>query len=37
MTDMHTILAAQRDAFMAELPVTKAVRLDRLKRAAAMG
>jgi coniferyl-aldehyde dehydrogenase len=36
MTDMHTILTAQREAFMAEMPVTKAVRLDRLKRAAAM-
>ncbi|RZL71911.1 MAG: aldehyde dehydrogenase family protein, partial [Sphingomonas sp.] len=36
MTDMQTILVGQRDAFMAELPVTKAVRLDRLKRAAAM-
>ena len=33
MPHMHTILAAQRDAFMAEMPVTKAVRLDRLKRA----
>ena len=36
MTDMQTILAGQRDAFMDELPVTKAVRLDQLKRAAAM-
>ena len=36
MTDVQTILAGQRAAFMADLPVTKAVRLDRLKRAAAM-
>ena len=36
MTDMQTILAAQRAAFMAELPVSMAVRKDRLKRAAAM-
>ena len=33
---MQEILAAQRAAFMAELPVTAAVRRDRLKRAAAM-
>ena len=33
---MHDILAAQRAAFMAELPVRLNVRKDRLKRAAAM-
>jgi len=33
---MDRMLAAQRAAFMAELPVTLAVRKDRLKRAAAM-
>ncbi|MES2045905.1 MAG: coniferyl aldehyde dehydrogenase [Pseudomonadota bacterium] len=33
---MHEILATQRAAFMAELPVGLAVRKDRLKRAAAM-
>ena len=33
---MHDILAAQRAAFMAELPVSLSVRKDRLKRAAAM-
>ena len=33
---MHDILAAQRAAFMAELPVSVNVRKDRLKRAAAM-
>lgn len=36
MTAMHDILAVQRTAFMAELPVSIAVRKDRLKRAAAM-
>ena len=36
MADLHAILAAQRDAFQAELPVPLAVRRDRLKRAAAM-
>ena len=36
MIDIQAILDAQRSAFMAELPVTKAVGLDRLKRAAAM-
>ena len=36
MTDLHAILAAQREAFMAELPVSIADRKDRLKRAAAM-
>jgi len=33
---MHDILAAQRAAFMAELPVSLDVRKDRLRRAAAM-
>ncbi|MBX9796234.1 coniferyl aldehyde dehydrogenase [Sphingomonas sp.] len=33
---MHEVLAAQRAAFMAELPVGMDVRRDRLKRAAAM-
>ena len=33
---MHDILAAQRAAFQAELPVSVAARKDRLKRAAAM-
>lgn len=36
MATLHEILAAQRGAFMAELPVSLAVRRDRLKRAAAM-
>ncbi len=36
MTDMIAHLAAQRAAFMAELPVPIAIRKDRLKRAAAM-
>ncbi len=36
MATMHEILATQRAAFMAELPVGLAVRKDRLKRAAAM-
>jgi len=36
MTDMNQVLAAQRAAFQAELPVGAAVRKDRLKRAAAM-
>ena len=36
MSDLHTLLAAQRTAFMAELPVGAAVRKDRLARAAAM-
>lgn len=31
--DMNTVLAAQRAAFMAELPVSVAIRKDRLKRA----
>lgn len=34
--DMRAVLAAQRGAFMAELPVSAAVRKDRLKRAIAM-
>jgi len=36
MATMQDILAEQRSAFMAELPVTIAARKDRLKRAAAM-
>jgi len=36
MATMHEILATQRAAFMAELPVGLAMRKDRLKRAAAM-
>ncbi|MEN2788177.1 coniferyl aldehyde dehydrogenase [Sphingomonas oligophenolica] len=36
MATMRDILAEQRGAFMAELPVSIAVRKDRLKRAAAM-
>lgn len=36
MTDMNQVLAAQRAAFQADLPVSAAVRKDRLKRAAAM-
>ena len=36
MTTMQEILASQRAAFMAELPVGMAVRKDRLQRAAAM-
>ena len=36
MATMQEVLALQRDAFMAELPVSIAVRKDRLKRAAAM-
>jgi len=36
MAEMNELLAAQRAAFMAELPVSLAVRKDRLKRAAAM-
>ena len=36
MATMQELLAAQRAAFMAELPVGLAVRKDRLKRAAAM-
>lgn len=36
MTEMQEIVSAQRAAFMAELPVSIAVRKDRLKRAAAM-
>ena len=36
MATMQEILAEQRSAFMAELPVSIAVRKDRLKRAAAM-
>ncbi|MGY4396301.1 coniferyl-aldehyde dehydrogenase [Sphingomonas sp. UYAg733] len=36
MADLKAILAAQRAAFMAELPVSIATRKDRLKRAAAM-
>ncbi|MEG3124837.1 coniferyl aldehyde dehydrogenase [Sphingomonas sp. GB1N7] len=36
MTDLQAILAAQRVAFMDELPVSIATRKDRLKRAAAM-
>lgn len=36
MTTLHEILAAQRAAFMADLPVPMATRRDRLNRAAAM-
>ena len=36
MADLHAVLVAQREAFMAELPVSIAVRKDRLTRAAAM-
>ena len=36
MTEMEATLDAQRRAFMAELPVTLAVRRDRLRRAAAL-
>ena len=36
MTDLDPLLRAQRAAFAAELPVTVAVRRDRLQRAAAM-
>jgi len=36
MIDMNQVLAAQRGAFQAELPVGAAARKDRLKRAAAM-
>lgn len=36
MATLHETLAAQRAAFMAELPVSLAVRKDRLNRAAAM-
>jgi len=36
MAEMSELLAAQRAAFMADLPVSLAVRKDRLKRAAAM-
>lgn len=36
MTALHDILAAQRDAFLAELPVPLATRRDRLARAAAL-
>ncbi|QNA83516.1 coniferyl aldehyde dehydrogenase [Sphingomonas sp. So64.6b] len=36
MSDLKAILAGQRAAFMAELPVSIATRKDRLKRAAAM-
>ena len=36
MMDMKHTLIAQRTAFMAELPVSAAIRKDRLKRAAAM-
>ena len=36
MAPMQDILAGQRSAFMAALPVSIAVRKDRLKRAAAM-
>ncbi len=36
MNDLHAILAAQRESFMNELPVSIATRKDRLTRAAAM-
>lgn len=36
MTDLTMLLDAQRTAFMAELPVSAATRIDRLKRAAAL-
>ncbi len=36
MSDLHALLAAQRAAFDAELPVPLATRKDRLRRAAAM-